>query len=148
MVDYQDNFLVTNLADVESSYLRALIDEQDGKIDERLQSLMHLEKYLRGIRPSSARMFIQMLISGIVHAYPAETEIMRRELEGGPAMSPEERQAIENSRPKATEDHDVTITLHGGEQAKARLQDGALQLHRTPGTRPRGRDWRFTILKS
>jgi hypothetical protein len=130
MLDYQDNFLDVDINNVESPYLRRLIEQHDHQIDDYLQGLMGLEKYMRGARPKSAMLIIRMMISGMAHSYPIEAEIMRRELESGQAIDPAKREALEKSPPKPIEDFDVWIALRGRGQAKALLQQGSVRLSR------------------
>ena len=130
MIDYQDNWFSIDLNEVESPYLRELIEECGGQIDDYLQDLLRLEKYMRGVWPASAQMIIRMMISGIAHNYPIEAEIMRRELESGQAIDPANREALEKSPLTPIEDFDVWIALRGRGQAKARLQQGSVRLSR------------------
>lgn len=130
MVDQQKSFFTTSLQEVESPYLLSLIEQREGVIDERLQNLLYLEKYMRGLRPRGGQMLIRMMISGIAHAFPVEAEIMRRELETGQAVSPDERAELERHPPGPSEDFDVSISLRRRDRAKLRLQQGAIRLSR------------------
>jgi hypothetical protein len=127
MLDYQDNFLDVDLAEVESPYLRDLIEERGGQIDDDLKQLMRLEKYMRGVRPKSAMMIIRMMISGIAHTYPVESEIIRRELANGTVIDPAAREALEKDPPDPITDFDVWVSLRSRDRAKARVQDGTVR---------------------
>lgn len=121
MVEYQRDFLtIHNVDDVESFYLQNLIAARDGVIDDKLRDLMRLEKYMRGVRPYGAQMIIRMLLSGLAHKYPVETEIMHRELESGRACDPAHLDETERLTPESLKEFDVWISLRGRDWVKAR----------------------------
>jgi hypothetical protein len=121
MSDTGKSWLDLDPEDVESPYLRNLIEEAGGQIDEDLRALMHLEKYMR-VKPESARMIIRMMISGIAHKYPVDAEIMRRELATGQAVELAELDDIGKVAPERVKDFDVLIRPRGAGWAKARFE--------------------------
>ncbi|RMG65572.1 MAG: hypothetical protein D6722_15815 [Bacteroidetes bacterium] len=123
MSDTEKRWVDLDPEEVESPYLRNLIAERGGEIDDELRSLMYLEKYMR-VEPRSARMIIRMMISGIAHQYPLEAEIMHRELATGQPVDPAEMDDIRRAAPERVKNFDISIRPRGAGWAKARLEPG------------------------
>jgi hypothetical protein len=82
--------------EVRSPFLRKAI-EQRGIADDRVTSLLIVERYLRHPEPTNT--IVALMLKAINRELPLEAAIVRREAELGRSLTEQEAKAIEVSAP-------------------------------------------------